>query len=200
MSSTAIGALWPESASSSYPIKNRVGLREAAFLAGLGMAAVCLHAAGRGLVEMPGHQGLGWIGLLVAGRRRSQYRWAAVTSSVGAASLTMMPWWSFNDPFRWLTYLLAGVTLDVLYTGFCAFRRNPWLLALGGGLAHMTKPLARVGFAQLKGWPYGSLRWGVAYPAASHFMFGFVGALVSLGLMALARRWGANQTNPEGLK
>ena len=186
--STATGVFWPESVSSGYPIKNRVGLREAAFLASLGMAAVCLHAAGRGLVEMPGHQGTGWVGLLVLGRRQSQYRWAAVTTSIGAAGLTMMPWWSFNDPFRWLTYLLAGATLDMLYAGTLAVRRSPWLLACAGGLAHMTKPLARVGIAQLKGWPYGSLRWGVAYPAASHFMFGCVGALISLGLMRLTRR------------
>src|SRR6185503_14133006 len=110
-----IGTWLPKSESSSSLVKDRFAWRELALLVGLGMAAVVLHAATRDLLQIPGHQGLGWIALLMIWRTTSRYRWAAVTSAVGAAGFAMMPWWSFNDPFRWLTYLLAGATLDLLY-------------------------------------------------------------------------------------
>ena len=186
--STAIGSLVPEIASNSSRIKNHVGLLEASILIGLGMAAVCLHASARGLIEMPGHQGLGWISLLMMGRKKSEFRWAAVTSSIGAAAFTMMPFWSFRDPFRWLTYLLAGATLDLLYVSFLQLRNKVWLQSCCGGLAHMTKPITRLFIGQWNGWPYGSLRWGVAYPSASHFLFGFLGALLGQSLIAITNR------------
>lgn len=187
---TAAGE-WPHAiASKSFPLKNSVSLAEAALLLGLGAAAVCLHGLSRGLVEMPGHQGLGWVGLLVAGRRSSAFRWAAVTSSVGAAGCAMLPVWSFHDPFRWFTYFLAGATLDMLYTGFSYVRHSRLLLALSGGLAHATKPMARVLIAQFKGWPYGSLKWGVIYPTTTHFLFGLAGGLLATGVGAALNRPG----------
>jgi len=152
------------------------------------MAAVVLHAATRDLLQIPGHQGLGWIALLMIWRTTSRYRWAAVTSAVGAAGFAMMPWWSFNDPFRWLTYLLAGAALDLLYLALLRWHDKLWLLAALGGAAHMTKPLVRVVISQFTGIPYGSLLWGVAYPAATHFVFGFVGALIGAGAVLYLRR------------
>jgi hypothetical protein len=100
----------------------------------------------------------------------------------------MMPWWGFGDPFRWLTYFLAGATLDLLYLALWRWHDKAWLVALLGGLAHMTKPLMRVAISTVTGWPYGSLLWGVAYPAATHFVFGVFGALLGLGLMFMLHR------------
>src|ERR1700752_4487282 len=110
-----IGAWLPKTESSSSLIKDRPAGRELAVLLGLGIAAVVLHAATRDLIEIPGHQGSSWVALLMAGRPTSRFPWAAVTSALGAGGFALMPFWSFNDPFRWLTYLLAGVTLDLLY-------------------------------------------------------------------------------------
>lgn len=184
----AIGAWSGKSESKPSPIKNGIAAREALFLVGLGVLSVCLHAATRRLMDIPGHQGLGWIGSLMLGRRVSNYRWAAATSSVGAAGFSYLPFFTFNDPFRWLTFLLAGATIDLFYSGFKYVRHNRLLLAMCGGWAHATKPLTRVGIAQLKGWPYGSLRWGVAYPTATHFMFGFLGVMIAEVVVFLGRR------------
>jgi hypothetical protein len=52
----------------------------------------------------------------------------------------------------------------------------------------MTKPITRLFIGQWNGWPYGSLRWGVAYPSASHFLFGFLGALLGQSLIAITNR------------
>lgn len=183
----AIGAWSGKSESSLSPIENTIGWREVLFLIGLGLFSVCLHASTRRLIEIPGHQGLGWIGSLMLGRRISNYRWAAATSSVGVASFSYIPFFSFNDPFRWLTFLLAGTMIDLFYSLFQYVRQNRLLLAMSGGWAHATKPLARVGIASFKGWPYGSLKWGVAYPTATHFVFGFLGVMIAEGMLLLVQ-------------
>jgi hypothetical protein len=53
-----------------------------------------------------------------------------------------------------------------------------WFLVLLGGLAHVTKPIAQLTINLLTGWPFGSFRYGVAYPFASHLLFGMIGGLV----------------------
>ncbi len=83
---------------------------------------------------------------------------------------------------------MAGLTVDLLYVALLRWQDKLWLLAIIGGLAHMTKPLVRVVINQVTGWPYGSLLWGVAYPAATHFAFGFLGALMGAGLILYLKR------------
>jgi hypothetical protein len=185
---TTIGEL-PTKTSSNASLVNRVGWREAALLFGLGVSAVLLHAALRDKFDIaPGHQGLGWIALLMIGRTTSRYRWAAVTSALGAAGAAILPVWGFGDPFRWLTYLLAGATVDLAYAAFGRWQTALWFLALVGGLAHAAKPLTRVVINELIGWPYGSLLLGAAYPVLTHFLFGVMGAFIGGGLIWFLKR------------
>lgn len=188
---TTIGTLSPKTASNTSLASDRLTWREAALLLGLGAAAVLLHAATRGRLDLaPGYQGVALIAFFFMGRTTSRYRWAALLSATGAAGTAMLPVWGFNDPFRWLTYFLAGATVDALYLLVLRWPASIWLFGLVGGLAHMTKPLTRVGISLITGWPYGSLLWGVAYPAATHFIFGFIGALLGAGLLVALRRQG----------
>lgn len=180
---------WPqETALNSSQIKNHTSLKEVSLLMTLGTLAIVVHAATRRWLQIPGHQGMTLIALFVIGRSRSEFRWAAMTSSVGAAGISMMPWWSFNDPFRWITLGLAGATLDVLYCHFAKVRHNTWYLVCAGGASHMTKPLFRFILAQINGWPYGSLRWGVMYPSATHFLFGTLGAMAGIAICQIGFR------------
>lgn len=185
---TANGELLTKTTSNALPV-NQISWREAALLFGLGVAAVALHAALRDRFSLPpGHQGAAWIAFVMLGRTTSRYRWAAVTSALGAAGTAMLPMLGFGDPFRWLTYLLAGATIDVAYFALSRWQNALWFLALLGGLAHMTKPLTRVVINEFTGWPYGSLLYGVLYPTFTHFLFGALGAFMAGGLIGWLKR------------
>lgn len=178
----AIGGRLPRIWSSDVPNNAPLTWRGALWLLGLGVASVLLHMAARDRIDLaPGYQGIGWIALLMVGRTTSRTRWAGVTTALGASGASMVPAFGFNDPFRWLMPLLAGAALDLTYWLLHNWQNKVWLLALLGGLAHMTKQLSRVVISEFTGWPYGSLLWGVAYPSATHFLFGALGAAIGAG-------------------
>jgi len=153
-----------------------------------GALAVALHAATRRRLELgPGHQGLTWIALLMIGRLTSSRRWAGATAALGAAGATFLPIWRLGDPFLWIEYLTAGITVDVSYGKFSGWRDKPWVLALLGGFAHATKPLLRLVITGFSGWRYESLIAGLPYPLTTHFVFGALGALIGTALIGAMR-------------
>ena len=185
---TANGALLERKSSSSIQISERLTWQEALLLVGLGAAVVAIHAAFRWDLKLPGYHGVEWMALLIIGRATSRYRWAGTISSIGAGGLALLPVWGFGDPFAWLIYFLPGPAMDVLYMLGLRWQNNIWFLSLVGGLALATKPLARVGISLVTGWPYGSLFYGVAYPLATHILFGLMGAFLGGGLVFVLRR------------
>lgn len=179
---TTSGSLSLKSGSSSFPSSARATALELLRLVAMGAAAVALHAAARHRIELgPGHQGLWWIAMLLIGRLTSRQRWAGVTMAAGAAGATQLPIWHLGDPFLWLAFVLAGAVVDA---GFGVFEtRALWAMALLGGVAHATKPLIRI-VLQLGGMRYASLLHGAAFPTATHFAFGAMGAFIGAALVA----------------
>ena len=102
--------------------------------------------------------------------------------------LSLLPVWGFGDPFAWLIYFLPGLVIDLAYRAGGHSQSNLWFLSLLGGLALATKPLARVGISLVTGWPYGSLFYGVAYPLATHILFGILGAFLGAKLVFTLQR------------
>lgn len=187
----AIGRRLPKTSSSDTRNSARLGLREAVWLVSLGAVAVFVHAATRQRFDLPpGHEGLVLVALLLVGRAPSRARWAGSIVAFGAASVSMLPVWGFGDPYRWAEYLLVGATLDVGFWVFYRWHKSLWLLAPLGGIAFMTKPLLRADISAVTGLPFGSLLWGVAYPTATHFVFGLVGAAIGAGAVLAYRQWG----------
>ena len=161
----------------------------------LGVVAVAAHAAGRNRFELPpGHQGVTWIALLMVGRLTSRLRWAGVTSAVGASGATFLPMWRLGDPFLGLSYAAAGFIADLGLVGFRNRLAPLWLVALFGGLAHSAKPLTR-SIVRMTGWQYDSLLTGLAYPLASHFLFGIAGAILGVGFLYLSGQRGRRVTD-----
>lgn len=177
------GKLPTNNLSSSYPSETRLSLAEFARLFSLGMLVVVLHSMWRGGLQLPGHHGLEWMALLMIGRRTSGTRWAATTSSIGAATTALLPFFGFDDPFIWLVYLLPGLIIDLLYFVPLKWQHQIVGLALLGGVAHASKPLLRLGINLLTGWPYGSILYGIVYPLTTHIVFGVIGAAAGAGMI-----------------
>lgn len=161
---------------------------EVAWLLGLGAVAVLGQMATRDHSHLPGHQGLFWIGMLMVGRTTASARWAGTTTAASAAGVSMLPMVGFNDPFRWLAYLAVGAAVDLAFLGLGRWTDRLWLITVVGGFAYLAKPLLRLGINLTTGIPIGTVRWGVAYPLFTHFLFGAAGAAVGAGIVLGARR------------
>ncbi len=159
---------------------------EALLLLGSGALIVVLHQALRLPLGMPGWQGIGWMALLIIGRMSSRFRGAASVASLGASLTSLVPGLRGGDSFIWLFYLLPGPVMDAAFYYLPRYANKLWFLVLLGGVALVTKPLTQLLIDLITGWPFGSFRFGVEYPIATHFLFGLIGgllgALVVLGI------------------
>ncbi|HSD83263.1 MAG TPA: hypothetical protein VLG46_05370 [Anaerolineae bacterium] len=180
---TANGALSTKTSSSSFPTSTQLTRQEALLLLGLGAAIVALVKVFDLSLKLPGHTGIVWLALLLIGRTTSNYRWAASVSGVGSAVVSLLPLWGFGDPLKWLSFLLVAVALDVLFNLFSRWQHAVLFLAVSGSLAHAVKPLSRILISSFTGLQYTSLLTGALYPLAMHLLFGFIGALVGVGMV-----------------
>jgi len=165
---------------------------EALLLLGSGLMAVVLHRATDFSPGLPGHHGIEWMALMILGRASSRFRGAGTLTSVGASAASMLPFLQGENPFTWLFYLLPGLVMDLAYRYLPRYASKLWFLVLLGGFAHATKPLGQLAINLISGWPFGSFRYGVVYPFASHIFFGMIGgllgALVVLGIRRYSKK------------
>jgi hypothetical protein len=165
---------------------------EALLLIGGGVFAVVLHRAYDLSLGMPGHHGIEWMALMIIGRASSKYRGAGTLTSVGASFASVVPFLQGDNPYTWLFYLLPGPVMDVAFRYFPRFANKLWYMVLLGGIAHSTKPVGQLIINLATGWPFGSFRYGVAFPFISHLFFGMIGgllgALIVLGTHRISQK------------
>ena len=185
---TVNGELSARTPSSSFPTSTHLTRQEALLLLGLGVVIVAMVKVFDFSLGLPGHTGVQWLALLLIGRTTSNYRWAASVSGVGSAVVSLLPFWGFGDPLKWLSFLLVAIALDVMFNLFTRWQHGIVFLAVIGGLAHAVKPLSRAIISSFTGLQYTSLLTGSLYPTATHLLFGFIGALVGAGMVLGYRR------------
>ncbi len=179
--------------SKSFPTEWTISWWEALLLIGGGVMAVVLHQALDNGLGLPGHHGLEWMALMIIGRASSKYRGAGTLTSIGASFASTLPLLRGDNPFTWLFYLLPGPVMDLAFRYLPRYANKLWFMILIAGLAHATKPVGQLTINLLIGWPFGSFRYGVLYPFASHLLFGMIGGLLG-GLIALGiHRYSQNQ-------
>ena len=161
---------------------------EALLLFGSGVLAVVLHRAYDMSLGLPGHHGIEWMALMILGRASSRFRGAGSMTSLGASFASTLPLLHSDNPYTWLFYLLPGPVMDFAFRYFPSYANKIWFMVLLGGLAHATKPIGQFVINLMAGWPFGSFRYGVVYPFASHLLFGMIGGLVgALILLGIQR-------------
>ncbi len=178
------GILSQKTVSKAFPTNWELKWWEALLLFGGGVLAVVLHRSFDTSLGLPGHHGLEWMALMVIGRASSRFRGAGTLTGIGASLASTVPFLQGGNPFAWLFYLLPGFVMDFAFRYFPGVTNKVWFMVLLGGLAHVTKPIGQLTMNLITGWPFGSFRYGVLYPFASHLLFGMIGGLVG-GLIVL---------------
>lgn len=154
----------------------------------LGMFAMLLHAKLRIPMKLPGHHGIEFMALVMAGRMISKHKFASVFSSLGVAFMAFMPSLGFKDPFMAFVFLLPGMFLDIFYTLIPNAYKKIYLIAIAGAFAHAMVPIARMIISAFTGWPYGSLLTGIVYPYSLWWIFGFIGSFIGAGIVYKLRK------------
>lgn len=113
-------------------------------LFGLGILAILLHARLRTPLNIPGHHGLEFMAILMAGRVASKIKWASSISSLGIGFVLLFPVFGFKDPFMGFNYMLPGLFIDVFYNLTRNLKWQILILSLVAGLAYFTIPLSRL--------------------------------------------------------
>ncbi len=170
---------------------------EALLLFGSGVLAVVLHRAYDMSLGLPGHHGMEWMALMILGRASSRFRGAGTLTSIGASFASALPFLRGDNPFTWLFYLLPGPVMDLAFRYLPLYANRLWFLVLLGGFAHATKPVGQFIMNLFTGWPFGSFRYGVVYPFASHLLFGMIGGLVG-GIILLGIHRASSKSSSEG--
>ena len=172
------GTFSPKIASKTFPTDWALTWWEALLLLGSGVLAVVLHRTFDSGLGLPGHHGIEWIALLIMGRSFTRFRGAGSLAGIGASLATAVPFLHTSNPFTWLFYLLPGSLMDLAFRYLPRYTGKLWFLMVLGGLAHVTKPLGQLIINAIFGWPFGSFRFGVVYPSASHLFYGMIGGLI----------------------
>jgi hypothetical protein len=170
---------------------------EALLLFGGGVTAVILHRTTDLSLGLPGHHGIEWMALLLIGRVSSRFRGAGTLTGIGASFASTLPFLQGGNPFTWLFYLLPGLVMDVAFRYFPGYANKLWFLILLGGLAHITKPIGQLAMNLITGWPFGSFRYGVLYPFASHLLFGMIGGLLGALIVSGIRRYSKKSSHKD---
>jgi len=152
-----------------------------------GVLAGYLHQVFRLPLKMPGRHGLEFMAIMIFARCAAGTRYAGASVGAGSAGATL--WLSHGLAIEPFIFILQGLALDFVYPKARAMASWVWSLALAAALAHTIKPLIDWVLMLTTGVESDSLISGLAYPVATHLLFGFIGGLCG----ALA--WKATQKN-----
>ena len=152
-------------------------------LFGIGIIAILLHARLKTPLNIPGHHGLEFMALLMAGRVASKIKWASSISSLGIGFILLFPVFGFNDPFMGINFMLPGIVIDVFYNLIWKSRFHLLILFIISGLAYYTIPLSRFFIHTITGYPYPSfIKHGYLIPLLYYFLFGAAGGFAGAGI------------------
>ena len=152
-------------------------------LFGTGIIAILLHERLRTPLNLPGHHGLEFMALIMAGRAASRLPWASTVSSMGIGLMLLFPIFGFKDPLMGINYMFPGILADLFFARTRHFNRQLLFLALAAGLAYASVPLSRLIVHLITGYPYGAfVKHGYFIPLAGFFLFGMAGGLTGAGV------------------
>ncbi len=161
---------------------------EVIFMLAIGMAAVVLHSRLRFPMHLPGKQGLLFVALVVTSRGMSRWPFGASITCLGSAVMLLAPGLGFHDPFMAVNYILLGGAMDLVFTSVARLTSRAWIIAGATGLCWVLIPVFRLGMSVFFTMPMGAFSSGIAFPFATHLVFGLAGGLIAAGVISLLKK------------
>ena len=160
-----------------------IGIAEVILLMGLGVLAVTLHAYLRYPLNLPGHHGIEFMALLIAGYKISHFKASSTIFSLGASMFLLFPLMGIKDVYAPLVYMMPGIMLYLITELFNMQKNKFWFIALVGGIAYASIPLTGLLIMIITNYPYKSLiTHEPFYVISSFFAFGLTGTLFTTGI------------------
>lgn len=147
-----------------------------ALLLGAGLLAGYLHQVFRWPLKLPGRHGMELMAIMIFARcAAGNTRLAGTIVGSGSATMTMLL--SHGLALEPLIFILQGLALDFVYPKARAATAWVTMLVLTAAAVHALKPLLQWTVSLLTGVEAGALASGLAYPLATHLLFGGIGGL-----------------------
>lgn len=140
----------------------------------IGFVAMASHEYFKFGLSMPGRQGLTLMAVFALVRLMGPFSYTGTLAASGGVLAAVLV---REHPVGAMVVLMQGVFIDVL---FHQVKQRNWtfaLLPLITGLAHTIKPVTKLGLMVGAGVETDSLRHGLLFPVATHFVFGATGGL-----------------------
>ncbi|HBF87002.1 MAG TPA: hypothetical protein DDX39_00055 [Bacteroidales bacterium] len=155
----------------------------------VGVLIATLRAHLRIPMNIPGRHGIEVMAILISARMISQQSFASSITMLATSAMMFLPFMGFKDPTAPFMYMGVGLLLDYFWNKFSLNSKNMFMLALFGGLVYMLIPILRIGFHFSSIYVITSfVKHGIILPIFTHFIFGFVGTLLGLGIIKSIKR------------
>lgn len=162
-----------------FPNKTTAFVSEVFLLLLAGAFAGLVHQILKVPLQLPGKQGLFFMLVITSSTYLSRFKMSATLTTVGAATFLFLFPGASPDPVKPLLIILTGSALDFLLLKAKNTTISIFLLSIAGGICWSLIPIVRIVITMTTGMPFKSFLLGFAYPVATHFLFGCIGALIA---------------------
>lgn len=163
---------------------NRNSAIEIVALLGFGVFAALMKAYVKTPLNLPGHEWIIWMALLVVGRVLSPFKLAGSTMGVGASAVSLVPALGLAVPFFFFYFIIPAMVIDLAFVFLNLGERHWIFLIILSGLALALKAFVQWGAYLAAGMKYGAvLKHGFLYPIELHFAFGIAGGVIGVAII-----------------
>jgi hypothetical protein len=139
-------------------------------------------------LHVPGHTGAVVVALFVVGRGIVGRRGAGRLMGLLAGVLLTLLGHGHAPFLEWVKYVAMGLTVDLGAAFLPGGISNKVSAAVIGALANLAKLITTLIIGVILKLPLGFLFWGLGYAATTHVVFGAIGGLLGVLLVAQLRK------------
>ena len=130
-------------------------------------------------IRLPGHNGIFWVVPIIIGIGVTKKIGSATYVGLIAGILLSFVGISDDGPFKFLEYLIMGITIDLLAVVFKGYVDKIAVGLVIGSIGNLAKLFINYYVTILTGVPAAFILVGVGFASVSHVIFGGLGGIIS---------------------